>query len=185
MKLVAGAVIAVLTLAYPFLVYFGLQQFSPALFSVLIFAVALLRFVSSKRRGGLDQLAVLAIALLFSFALALSDSEFLLRLYPVIISLAIAAVFGLSLREDEALITQIARSTGKEITAQAERYTRKLTALWALLLLANAVVALYLALEASLEHWMLYCGFISYLIFGAIALIELAYRQYYIARYGR
>jgi uncharacterized membrane protein len=184
-KKLLALLIGVISLTYPFIVYFGLQKFSPALFAILIFLLALLKYFSSKHRQGVNALAVLAIAVIYSLALALSNSELLLRLYPVMISLVIASIFALSLRDKEAFITQLARISGKEITPRAAIYTRKLTMLWAALLLINAAIALYLALTASLERWMLYCGLISYLIFGTVMLLELAYRQFYIARYGR
>ncbi len=184
MRALLTLVLVLVSLAYPLIIYLGLQHVGPAVFAGLLLALALLRLLSARDRRDLTQLLLLLVAVAFSLALAVTGSELLLRFYPVAISLVLAGVFASSLRQPENLLARMARATGKAITPRALAYTRRLTLIWALLLLANAAVALYLALFASLYQWMLYCGFLSYLILGGFFLAELLYRRYYIARYG-
>ena len=77
---------------------------------------------------------------------------------------------------------EIARLRGAQMTPAAVRYTRNLTAIWAILLYANALVALYLAHFGSTESWTLYCGFLSYLVLAGFAGGELVFRHYYMRR---
>jgi uncharacterized membrane protein len=111
------------------------------------------------------------------------NNEFLLKLYPVLISLCVALLFALSLRAPESLIERMARMAGETITARAKAYTRVLTGIWALLLVGNALIALYQALFASLKSWALYSGLLSYVFFGLFFALEYTYRRYYINKY--
>lgn len=178
------ALLVVLSLAYPFIVYVGLQRLSPAVFAGLLLLLAAIKYVTERDQRDIVQLIMVLVMVAFSLVLAVTNHELLLRLYPVVISLSLAGFFGASLRQSESLLTRLARLAGKEITPNARRYTWRLTLIWAVLLLVNAFVSLYLALFASLYYWALYCGLVSYLIFGGLFLLELVYRRYYIARYG-
>src|SRR5690606_28892224 len=119
---------------------------------------------SREKEGDWPQLLVLIAAGLFSMALAVTGNELLLRLYPVLMSATVALLFGLSLNRDETVLEQLARRSGKSITPRARNYIRKLTVIWVVLLIANAIVALYLALFATLGQWAFYTGFLSYLL---------------------
>jgi len=160
--------------------YFANEKATWLLFIILSIA----KFASTPNRGDHSSTAVLLFGLIYSGALALSNSELLLRLYPVAMSLTFSALFAISLSKEESLIEQFAKLSGKTISVNAKRYTRKLTGVWALLLLINALIALYLSLFATLESWALYCGLLSYLIFAAVFGIELLYRRHYIRTYG-
>lgn len=184
MKALLFILVVVISLAYPVLVYFGIQYFSPAIFSIVLVVLALFRLFSVKGRIDAPQLFLLALVLPFSLALLISNSLFLLKLYPAVISIGMAMLFAGSLWQDESFIERMARLSGKLITPRAKRYTRRLTLIWVILLLINTVAVLCIAFFAPLEWWTLYCGLISYLIFGGIFAVELLYRRYYIAKYG-
>jgi uncharacterized membrane protein len=178
------ALLVVVSLAYPFIVYLGLQRLSPAVFAGLLLFLAAIKYFAERGQRDLVQLAMVLVMVVFSLLLAVTNHELLLRLYPVVISLSLAGFFAVSLRQPESLLTRLARLSGKEITPNARSYTWRLTLIWAILLLFNACISLYLALFASLYLWTLYSGLVSYLIFGSIFLLELVYRRIYIARYG-
>lgn len=186
MKALVSLILALVSIAYPLLVYYGIQHVSPALFALVLATLALAKFIAVRRQGTGANPAewyLLVIALAYSLALMALNSELLLKLYPVLISLCVAAVFALSLRAPESLIERLARLAGETITPRAKAYTRTLTGIWAFLLVGNALVALYLALFGDLKSWALYSGLLSYLFFGVFFALEYGYRRYYIQKY--
>lgn len=148
------------SIAYPLLVYVGIQHVSPALFALVLATLAIAKFVATRSREqkGIanTELTLLIIALAYSLALVIANNELLLKLYPVLMSLCVALFFFLSLYKPESLIERIARLAGETITLRAKTYTRRLTGIWAVLLAGNALIALYLALFASLKSWALF-----------------------------
>lgn len=183
MRLIFIVLAVLFSLTYPFLVYVGVQHFSPVFFAAVLALIALLRFFAVKDKKDLLQISLLLVVIVFSLVLAVTNNELLLRLYPVIISLMLALTFASSLRQPENILLRTARLAGKKISAYAPQYTRVLTLVWAIILLANAAVALYLALFASFAQWAFYCGFLSYVIFALFFGGELLYRRYYILKH--
>lgn len=183
MKNLLTFLLVIISLAYPVLVYIGIQHVSPAIFALMVSALALMRFFTLKEKSDVGQISLLLIAVVFSIGLFISNSEQWLKLYPVIISICVATVFALSLRQPETIIERMARLSGATITPRAKHYTRALTRVWVMLLIINGLVALYLAGFASLESWTLYTGLLSYIFFGLFFALEYGYRCYYINRY--
>jgi uncharacterized membrane protein len=183
MKSLIPLLLAVVSIAYPAMVYFGIQHISPAFFALVIFALAIAKFVSTRKQTGKEQWLLLLAVTAYSLWLLVSNSEDWLKLYPVIISWCLAVLFTLSLKQPETILERLARLGGAEITPRAKGYIRRLTLVWAMMLTANGLVALYLALFASLKSWALYCGLLSYLIFGIFFALEYAYRCYYIRKH--
>lgn len=187
MKPLLTLIVVLVSIAYPLLVYLGIQRISPAIFALILATLAIAKFIATRAsnpKGIVNtEFSLLLITLIYSLALLIANNEFLLKLYPVLISLCIALLFALSLRAPESLIERMARIAGETITPRAKTYTRKLTGIWALLLLGNALIALYLALFASLKSWALYSGLIAYIFFGLFFALEYGYRCYYIKKY--
>lgn len=184
MKALMLLIVAIILLAYPVLVYVGIQYLSPAMFSIILVALTLLRLFAIKDRFDAAQIFLLLLVIPFSLALLITNSIYLLKLYPAVISFGVAILFAASLKQEESLIEKMARLSGKTITPRAKRYTHRLTFIWSVLLMINVLVVLYFAFFAPFAWWTLYCGLISYLIFGGIFAIELLYRRYYIDKYG-
>lgn len=187
MKPLITLILASVSIAYPLLVYVGIQHISPAIFALVLATLAVAKFVVARRHDqeGMTttEWALLLITLAYSLALVVANNEFLLKLYPVLISLCVALLFALSLRAPESLIERMARMAGETITPRAKAYTRVLTGIWAMLLVGNALIALYQALFASLKSWALYSGLLSYVFFGLFFALEYTYRRYYINKY--
>lgn len=175
---------AILVLAYPFLVFFGLSHFNPRIFGVLLVGVVVLRAFLIKGEKHLGQKSLLVFVVAYSFLITLTDSELLLRFYPVAINLSIALMFAISLNDKLSIIEKIALKMKVYVGPNGKGYMRKLTGIWAALLACNAVVAGYTALFSSLKIWAIYNGFLSYLLFSAIIVVEYFYRKYYIKTYG-
>ena len=60
----------------------------------------------------------------------------------------------------------------KNISAQAIKYTANVTLVWCLFFTANGLVSLYTALFTPLDIWMIYNGFISYILMALLMLVE-------------
>lgn len=163
----AGARVA-LALGYPIVIYCALLWFEPRVIAAVLVIALLLRrprltlaFVS-----GFSWVshAVIVAAIGLAIGAALANDEMLLRLYPAGVSLALLAVFALSLWSPPTVIERLAR-LGRgvaELPPDAVRYTRHVTEVWCGFFALNAAVAIWSALAASREVWALYNGFLAY-----------------------
>ncbi len=88
-----------------------------------------------------------------------------------------AAVFGLSLLFPPTIVERIARITEPNLPPGGVVYTRRVTAIWAVFLLFNAVVSAATALWGTLAQWTLWNGLISYLLMGTLFAGELIVRR--------
>ena len=168
-----------LLLLYPAAVFYGLQHGSARLVGLLLAALVLLRWWLLRGRaatGGL--LPVLVAGLACALVAVLANSGIALRLLPVLVSLIMLATFGYTLWQPPSMIERFARAFGNELPPSGVAYTRRVTQVWCLFFIANATVALYTALFASIASWTLYNGLISYLLMGLLFGGEWLLRQY-------
>ena len=157
-----------LALGYPIVIYCALLWFEPRVIAAVLVIALLLRrprltlaFVS-----GFSWIshAVIIAAIGLAIGAALANDEMLLRLYPAGVSLALLAVFALSLLSPPTVIERLAR-LGRgvaELPPEAVRYTRHVTEVWCAFFALNAAVAIWSAVAASREVWALYNGFLAY-----------------------
>ncbi len=169
-------------LAYPFLVYFGLAVVRPAVLLLLALGLMALRMLGFRRHAdGRRWLAAFMVAALGLAALSLLSQQTAVKAYPIAVSLAAAAVFGLSLRYPPTVIERFARTAEPDLSPEGIAYTRKVTWVWLAFLLANAAISAATALWGSPEQWTLWNGLLSYLamglLFGAEFLVRLAVRR--------
>ncbi len=169
------ALVGVLTLCYPLLVYAGLQLFPPWTIGVALLGLMGLRLAMSSRRSPLVVAGWLA-AFAFLAILLISPLDGV-RLYPVIVSLTLAAVFAATLIHPPSAIERIARMREPDLPLAGIVYTRNVTAVWLAFFLLNASIAAWTASYASLETWTLYNGLISYIAIGLLMAVEFLLRQ--------
>jgi uncharacterized membrane protein len=162
---IAGGVLAA---AYPFAVYFGLDAIEPRTLALFIAGVAGLRVLQVKRIFGAADVAALGATALLAAAVAWSNSETLLKFYPVVVSLGLLASFALTLRRGPPMIERFARLREPDLGPAGVTYTRRVTVLWCAFFAINAAIATYTAVAASREAWLLYNGFVSYCIVAAL-----------------
>jgi len=174
--------VGVIAVAYPFVVFFGLDKWGIANLALLLLAVVLLRFVLTGGFRDTSQIVLVVIVGIFCGGVYTLQSEGLLKLYPVIMSLSLAFIFGLSLFQNESIIEKFARRMGKQIGPREKLYTRRLTGIWVGLLVLNACVAWYTSCCMSLKSWSYYNGFLSYVIFITFFFTEFLYRYFFIVR---
>ncbi|MDR1162552.1 MAG: hypothetical protein LBM17_01755 [Candidatus Accumulibacter sp.] len=159
-------------LSYPLLIFFGLRFFEPRHLALLLGGFVLLRNIRSVKRFVAGRSRIDAVVffslLLFSAAVALSNDEFILRLYPVVVNLGSLALFAFSLVVPPSIVERIARLSEPDLSEAGVVYTRRVTCLWCVFFVFNASMAAYTVFYTSREFWALYNGLIAYLLMGAL-----------------
>jgi uncharacterized membrane protein len=170
------ALLAAASLVYPFAVYVGLQTLPPTALGAALLAVVAARLLLLRRRSSPFALAALiAAAALLGFLFLAPDAG--VRAWPALLSAALGTVFAWSLRHPPSAIERIARLREPALRPEGVAYTRKVTIAWMIFFFANAAIAAWTAIWASLETWTLYNGLISYLLIALFFAIEFTIRQ--------
>ena len=97
--------------------------------------------------------------------------------YPVLINFTMAVLFGLTLIYPPSAIERIARIKEPNLDKYGVIYTKKVTMIWCLFCLLNTIVSLFTVLNNNLTIWILYNGFISYILMGMLFLGEIIFRM--------
>ena len=178
---------ALLWVAYPLLVYGGLQFLEPRYVALLLCVALLLRKRQSAVQllGGLGQPEryILIALLALGGAAAIANSETLLRLYPAAMNAGMFSLFALSLKRTPTMIERFARLEEPDLPPAGVRYTRDITIVWCVFLACNAAIALYTALWTSREVWAFYNALLAYVLMGALFAGERLLRRHLLARY--
>ena len=167
MRVIVNGTIAILTLLYPFVVYFGtqyLELWKIAGILIVLLSMRLLACIAIKHWS--SPLLLVGI-LYFSFAIW-SDQLLTLRFYPVIANATVLALFSWSLFSPPSLIERIARIQHPNLPPEGVIYTRRVTQVWCLFFIINGSIALVTALWCDIETWSLYNGLIAYLLMGIL-----------------
>ena len=159
---------------YPFAVYIGLNNLQPGYLAIVLVAFVLLRIFlvrsNLKKLPWLLPASVLGIVAIL--ASAFTDSTIGFKLYPLAINFAMLMVFTFSYFKPPTVIETFARLSEKKLPPSAIKYTAKVTLVWCLFFIINGLVSLYTAVFMSLDSWMIYNGFISYVLMGILMLVE-------------
>jgi len=175
--------VAIIAAVYPFLIYFGLNEFGIRSIAVLLLIVLSLRVLLWQQFKKQEKVALILLIFVLCGLAAWLRSEAILRYYPVLMNLGFGTVFLISLRTKQPLIERIMRLVIKDLPKRAIGYMRGLTLAWGIVLIANAFISFYTACCLSLQQWTIYNGAIAYALFGTFALAELVYRHYYKKRH--
>lgn len=164
----------VATAAYPLLVYLGFGRWDP-----LWLALGLAGLMLLRAAGARDAMWLVAAigALLLGAATTLAGSWLPLKLYPVMVSAVLLAVFGASLWRGPTVIERIARMREPQLPPAGVAYTRKVTLAWCAFFVGNGALSAATALWASEQLWLLYNGLLSYLLIGTFFVAEWLLRQ--------
>ena len=172
------ALVAVVTLLYPAMVYFARDAVSPSTFIAVVVVMLALRLVSGQAfndRAWRFLILGMASGVLL---IGLLDTPLAVRAYPVLMSLSVAALFWHSRRHPPSLIERFARLRYPDLPPEGVQYCQRVTMVWAIFLVFNALVAAATALWGSLALWSLWTGLISYLLTAALFLGEMAVRPF-------
>ncbi|MGC7402706.1 hypothetical protein ACPWR0_02620 [Pandoraea pneumonica] len=172
-------------LAYPVLILAGISLLAPRYLALLLLVGIYLRYRRNLKSHRLLMPVEWAVAgglAALACATALSNSEFLLRCYPVAVNAGMGLTFAMSLRSPMPMVERIARLHQPDLPADATPYLRKVTRVWIGFFVFNGTVALATALLASREIWSLYNGGIAYVLIGLLFAAEWLWRRRMLAR---
>jgi uncharacterized membrane protein len=198
-RLVLGILGAVFTVAYPLVVYVGLQRWPPHVLGLALLGLFGVLFVLrrlSRRGAGAepgdrtngwasgwpDALPLLAAGLLL-LGVLLRQGMFV-KAVPVLVSGGLLTVFGLSLRGPCSLVERFARRQDPELTPAKVRYCRQVTVVWCWFFVLNIAITLGLAVAAPLSWWTLYTGVVAYVLIGGLFTAEYVVRKARFRDYG-
>lgn len=168
------ALLTAATVSYPLVVYLGFGRWSPAWVAAALAALLFLRAWSARDAVWA---AAGAGALLLGLAAEVDGSWVPLKLYPVMVSAVLFAVFAFSLRRPPTIVERIARLREPHLPPQAIAYTRKVTLAWCGFFTVNGAISAATALWASERTWVLYNGLLSYVLVGGFFGVEWMLRQ--------
>ncbi|MBL8735585.1 MAG: hypothetical protein JNL12_04100 [Planctomycetes bacterium] len=160
--------------AYPAFVWLGLTAGSPR--QVALVLLCLLVPVSLwllRSAGGGKAALVLVLAPLLTVAAiagsALFDEAAWLFAEPVVISLVMLLVFGVTLRRGAVpMIERFARLQEPDLSIDKQRWCRLWTWIWCSFFVVNAAVAGVLAAVAPMAWWVFYTTTLSYGLMGLL-----------------
>ena len=120
--------------AYPFALYFGSQFFDfhyISLILIALFAIRLLLMGNSKiaafRQLGLVSASIgILLALLNLFF----KHDHWLKLYPILVHLALFTLFASTLKQPQTMVERFARLQEPNLDEQGVLYTRQVTKVW-------------------------------------------------------
>lgn len=174
---------------YPFAIYAGLEYYrlEPWVIYIFVGGVLGLRFLYSTRyidpsrlkRFLLPAACVLALLVIG----ALNNDETLFLLMPGFISLVLGGFFLKSWYKPPSMIESFALMSISDLTEETRLYCRRVTFVWAMFMLSNAIVIAYLSFYASRATWTLYTGVIAYLLMGLFFAVEFGYRVWKFRQY--
>jgi uncharacterized membrane protein len=164
------AVLILVTLTYPFLVYWGIQNYDAAMLLPLLAVMLVLRWFTDRQ--GRDRrvivFSIIGLMLVTLFAGARQGLMF----YPVLVNAGLLLVFASSLFAHQTVIEKIARIKEPDLPPEGVAYTRKVTWVWCGFFLFNGFVSALTIAWGSEQLWMLYNGFISYLLIALLVVGE-------------
>lgn len=157
--------LAVVSLAYPLLVYLALGRFPLRWMALGLFALALLRAVNARQPLWWVAAATTGLLALLT---AVFDQVLPLKLYPALVNAVLLAVFITSLRFGPPVIERLARLREPQLPPFAVAYTRRVTWVWCGFFVFNGALALATALWTSDRIWALYNGLLAYILMGVL-----------------
>lgn len=167
--------VLVLSIAYPFLIYWGLQHFEASALLPLLFALLALRWIAGG--PGFERKLLIGIMGLLILIGLVWGQRLGLKFYPVLINFGFLCLFAGSLMFPPPIVERMARLRDPDLPAEGVSYTRKVTWVWSLFFVFNGSIAAITAIWGSDEIWTLYNGFVAYLLIGTLAGGEWLLRQ--------
>ena len=165
-------------ISYPFIVYFGLWVSPPKFIAFCLIALLLFRLIWGKivKKNNVE-LFVFAGAVVLILALLPVNEMLAIKIYPLTISFGLAVVFSYSIFRPPTIIERIARRMAPNLNERGVRYTRQVTKAWVVFFIVNGFISAWTALFENIDVWLLYNGFISYIIMGLFFSLEFLIRQ--------
>lgn len=157
------------------MVYWGLQHFeAKVLLPALLILLSMRWLVEGKKTERkiiiATVLGIVSVGLIWGNALGL-------KFYPVMMNLGFLVVFASSLISPPTVVERLARIKEPDLPEHAIAYTKKVTIAWSIFFFVNGSIAAFTALYSTEKIWMLYNGFVAYILIGMLAAGEWLIRQ--------
>ncbi|MDO4998389.1 MAG: hypothetical protein Q4E16_07085 [Neisseria sp.] len=175
MNKLATVLLAVFSLFYPLLWYFGRDK---GVFLWLAAAMAALWLLRAAMQKMPSQKIVSLLVAVFFVALLVWQNQAAMYWYPVLVNGLMLALFGGSLFTQQSLVERLARLTEPDLPSAAVLYTRRVTQIWCIFFIINGSIAAILYLANWLQAWAVYTGIVAYVLMGLLGGGEWLYRQY-------
>ena len=172
--------VVILTIAYPFIVYYSLGNIDEKWLLLFLLSLLVMRWFVAKKitnNSMIESKAVLLSVVGISLIIWMKGESVGLKFYPVIVSGGLLLLFAASLFAEQSIVERLARLQDKNLSKNAIKYTKKVTVCWCAFFIINASIATYIALWENDEVWVLYNGLISYVLMGTLAAGEWIVRQ--------
>jgi uncharacterized membrane protein len=173
----SALLVILITMIYPLAVWLGLGYIEPRFIAGLLVLAGLTRLHHLKMSqawrwwlGGISLLFILAVW---------SNGLLPLKLYPVLVNVALLGAFAYSLFSPPSMIERFARLHEPDLPPEAIGYTRRVTQIWCVFFSVNGAMALMTALWATPATWTLYNGLIAYLMVGSLFAGEYVVRWHF------
>jgi len=185
-QLLLGLGFAALAVGWPLFAGWMVERFGVRALALTLVGVGALSLRALRAElpaelalGRLDSAVLLALVAL---ALATGERVFLLLL-PAWVYAALARIYAASLRGGGSVIERVAFVMQPYAPDFIRPYCRFVTRFWAGVFLANAVAVAALALFAPLAWWSAYTGWITWLVFVVLSVVEFAVRKAHFRNY--
>jgi uncharacterized membrane protein len=165
------------TMIYPLAVWLGEGQIEPRFLAGLLVLAGLTRLYKLKISWA-GRWCMGGTLLLFMLAVW-SNALLPLKLYPVLVNVALLGAFAYSLISPPSMIERFARMREPDLPQEAIDYTRRVTQIWCGFFSVNGAIALMTALWATPATWTLYNGFIAYLMMALLFAGEHVFRWHF------
>lgn len=170
-----NACLLLLSLLYPFIVYWGLQHNGYEWLLIMMAGLLVVRWITASSSQERYFLVLAVIALVFVVYWLGEKSG--IKLYPVIINLSLLVLFASSLLGRMSFVEKLARITDPELPEKAVIYTRKVTQIWCVFFAVNATLSLITVLIGNDALWFWYNGVLAYIFIGILMAGEWLVRQ--------
>lgn len=167
--------VTLLTLSYPFVVYWGLQHVDALSLLPVLLLMLLLRWQGERQMR--DRVVIVVSVLGVLLVTLFWDAQLGLKFYPVLVNLSLLVVFASSLFASQTVIERLARISEPDLPPSGVVYTRKVTQAWCVFFVLNGSVSMATLLWASEATWLLYNGLIAYVLIGLMLGAEWLIRQ--------
>jgi uncharacterized membrane protein len=173
----SALLVVLITMIYPLVVWLSQGHIEPRFLAGLLVLGGLTRLhhlkISQASRWWLAGTLLLFILAVWSNGLLP------LKLYPVLVNVALLGAFAYSLIFPPSIIERFARLQDPDLPLEAIGYTRRVTQIWCVFFTVNGAIALMTALWATPAIWTLYNGLIAYLMMGLLFAGEHVFRWHF------
>jgi uncharacterized membrane protein len=186
MKLILGILTTMVTLAYPFIIFYGSEKVEPKWLMLGFAGLFMIRSLTLHQGvGKLIGMPIYIFIVMLCLGAFILGKMNLMYYIPSLISLGLLGLFVHSLFNPPTFIEKFARRENPNLPPAAVVYCKIVTYVWCLFFIFNASYAAYLANQGDVSQWTKYTGFYSYLLIAALFSIEFGIRIFIKPRLDR